>query len=244
MMLPRRVLGLAVSCLLAAAASTQAQVSPARAAADGFQQTFAVDKAELGSTGRNPYFILEAGYQHTYEGMEGKQTVRLIITVLSKSEMVDGVETRVVEERETADGKLVKISRNFFAISKKTRDVYYFGEDVDNYSEGKVVSHKGSWRAGVAGARFGLFMPAQPVVGARYYQEQAPGVALDRFEIQSVTDTLQTPAGRFTGVVRCLETTPLEPGVKAPKQFASGVGLIKDGSLLLVKHGMAVPAGH
>ena len=68
----------------------------------------------------------------------------------------------MVEERETKDGKLVEVSRNYFAISKRTNSVYYFGEDVDEYKDGKVARHGGSWLAGTGGARFGLLMPGQP----------------------------------------------------------------------------------
>ena len=118
---------------------------------------FAVEKSELSSTGRNPYFILEPGYQLVFEG--GRE--RLIISVLDETKMVDGVETRVVEERETMDGKLVEVSRNYFAISKRTNDVFYFGEDVDIYKDGKVVNHSGAWLSGVNDARFGLMMPGE-----------------------------------------------------------------------------------
>jgi hypothetical protein len=37
--------------------------------------------------------------------------------------LVAGVETRVVEERETSVGAPVEVSRNYFAISKRTGDV-------------------------------------------------------------------------------------------------------------------------
>jgi len=35
------------------------------------------------------------------------------------------------------------------------------------------------------------------LLGSRYYQEIAPGVAMDRAEVLSITDTLATPAGYF-----------------------------------------------
>src|SRR5437867_3842410 len=82
---------------------------------------------------------------------------------------VAGVQTRVVEERETVNGQLVELSRNYFATSKSTGDVYYFGEDVDTYRDGKLTGHGGSWRAGLDGAKFGLMMPAKPQVGQRFY---------------------------------------------------------------------------
>jgi hypothetical protein len=197
-----------------------------------FQNRFEVAKADLASTGRNPYFILEPG--HTLVLEEG--ATRLTITVLGETETVDGVETRVVEERETVRDQPIEISRNFFAISRRTSDVFYFGEDVDMYKNGKVISHEGAWRAGVGGARFGLMMPGTPARGSKFYQEIAPGVAMDRAVILSLTESLRVPAGSFTEVLKTEETTPLEPGVREFKYYARGVGLLQDGSLKLVKH--------
>ncbi|PYV14117.1 MAG: hypothetical protein DMG07_12705 [Acidobacteria bacterium] len=152
---------------------------------------FPVEKGELSASGRNPYFILEPGYQLVLE--EGKE--RLTVTVLDETRMVEGVETRVLEERETKAGKLVEVSRNYFAISKRTNSAFYFGEEVDAYKDGKVAGHEGAWLAGVKGARFGLMMPGQVLLKGRYYQELAPGVAMDRAEIVSMSETVKTPAG-------------------------------------------------
>ena len=204
----------------------------AQAIDPSFQSRFDVDKADLVSTGRNPYFILEPGYTLVLE--DG--ATRLTVTVLDDTERVDGVETRVVEERESDKNGLIEVSRNFFAISRRTHDVFYFGEDVDMYKGGKVVSHEGAWRSGVNGARFGLMMPAAPTRGAKFYQEIAPGVAMDRAAIVSLTETLRVPAGSFTEVLKTEETTPLEPGVREYKYWAKGVGLIQDGDLKLTKY--------
>jgi hypothetical protein len=64
--------------------------------ADTWTSEFPIDKQDLASTGRNPYFILESGYTIVLRG--GNE--ELTITVLNETKMVDGVETRVVEERE------------------------------------------------------------------------------------------------------------------------------------------------
>ena len=200
---------------------------------DGWTAAFVVEKDELTHTGKNPFFILEPGYVSVFE--DGKE--QLTITVLAETKIVDGVECRVVEERETKNGKLVEVSRNYFAISKRTNCVYYFGEDVDMYKDGKVVSHDGAWLSGKAGAKFGLMMSGQPLLKARYYQEVAPKVALDRAEVVSLTETVKTPAGEFKDSLKVEETTPLEPGVKEYKYYARGVGLIRDGDLKLVKYG-------
>src|SRR5262249_39811573 len=156
-------------------------------------------------------------------GKEDGDEVALTITVLAETRSVDGVETRVVEERESKGGELVEVSRNFFAISKRLNDVYYFGEEVDIYKGGKVVSHEGAWLSGVSGAKFGLATPGSPLLGARYYQEIAPDVAMDRAEVVSLTETMETPAGKFTDVLKTIETTPLEPETRESKYYAAGV---------------------
>lgn len=197
--------------------------------------TFYIEPGELTSSGRNPYFILEPGYR--LELSSGAE--RLVITVLDETRQIDNVETRVVEERETKSGQLVEVSRNYFAISKRTNSVYYFGEDVDIYQGGKVASHEGAWRSGTGGARFGLMMPGLPLLQAKYYQEIAPGVAMDRATIVSLSESLKTPAGEFSGVLKIAETNPLERGAAEYKYYARGVGLLQDGSLKLVSYGKA-----
>ena len=196
----------------------------------GWRDTFPVDKANLADTGKNPYFNLEPGSRLTL--VDGKDT--LTITVLGETKVVDGVKTRVVEERETKNEKLIEVSRNYFAIDKTTGDVYYFGEDVDTYTDGKVTGHGGAWLAGVDGARFGLMIPGKPKVGDKYYQEVAPKVAMDRAEVVSVTDEVKVPAGDFKNSLRTRETSALEPGSE-DKLYAAGVGLLKDGSFVLAK---------
>jgi hypothetical protein len=196
---------------------------------------FGVESQEFTSTGRNPYFILEPGYRLVLEG--GKE--RLTITVLDETVTVDGVQTRVVEERETDDGKLVEVSRNFFALNKRTNGVFYFGEEVEIFKDGKVVRHEGEWRAGDADAKFGLIMPGDVLLRARYYQEIAPHAAMDRAEVVSLSDTVKTPAGEFKNCLKTEETSPLEPGTREYKYYVRGIGLVQDGSLKLVSHGMA-----
>jgi hypothetical protein len=201
---------------------------------DSWTTDFSLDKNELTHTGRNPYFILEAGYSLVLS--DGRE--QLTITVLDETKTVDGVETRIVEERETKDGKLTEVSRNFFAISKRTNSVYYFGEDVDIYKDGKIANHEGGWLAGVNGAKFGLMMPGLPLLKARFYQEIAPDVAMDRAEIISMNETLKTPAGEFKNCLKTEESTPLETG-KEYKYYAPNIGIIQDGSLKLIKYGKA-----
>jgi hypothetical protein len=209
--------------------------------AQPWMQSFPVDVKELATEGENPYFILKPGYQLTLEGKDEGQPVRLVITVLQETANIGGVETRVVEERETAAGKVVEVSRNFFAIHPPTGDVYYFGEDVDIYKSGKVYSHEGAWRHGSNNAHFGLMMPGTPKLGLRHYQELAPKVAMDRVEIVSVTARSTTPAGVFENCLKMKETTPLEPSARDTKVYAAGIGIVEDGPLKLVSHKYVQP---
>jgi hypothetical protein len=199
-----------------------------------FTDQFFEESCNFTSAGRNPYFVLVPGHQIVLEGDDEGELVRVVITVLDKTKVVNGVQTRVVKERETIDGQLVEISRNYFAICKKTNTVFYFGEDVDIYENGEIVSHEGSWLAGVNGAQPGIIMPGTVLIGARYFQEIAEGIALDRAEITRLDAAITTPFGLFTDLLKTKETTPLEPGNVSIKFYARGIGLIKDGAAELI----------
>jgi len=208
--------------------SKRAKAAPAQTQ---FQDTFNVDKATLLDKGSNTYMILEPGYKLTL--VDGKDS--LTITVLDETKVVDGVQTRIVEERETKGGKLAEVSRNYFAFDNTTGNIYYFGEDVDMYdAKGNITGHEGSWLAGVKNARFGLMMPGRPKVGERYYQEVAPGAAMDRAEVVRLTEKVKLPAGTYKDCLKTRESSSLEKGVEE-KLFAPGVGLLKDGGFKLAK---------
>lgn len=215
-----------------------------------FTTEFPVEECQFRSTGRNPYFTLKPGRQlylsnvrTRCEDGECEDLEELWITVLDETRNVriedDGerrwITTRVVEEVETADGELVEISRNYFAECSGTQDVYYFGEDVDIYENGRVVSHDGAWLAGRRRAEPGVIMPGGAfLLGARYFQEIAPGVALDRAEHVADDLEIEVPAGNFDDCVEIEETTPLEPDSVGSKTYCPGTGLMNDGDLELI----------
>jgi hypothetical protein len=176
---------------------------------------------------------ISSGRKLILSGQKGEEHVRVEITVLHDTEVVAEVKTHVLEEREWIDGELVEVSRNFFARCRQTNDIFYFGEDVDDYEDGQIVGHDGAWRAGKNGALPGLIMPGTFLLGARYFQEIAPGVALDRAEHVAMGLKVQTPAGQFTNCVRIRETTPLEPGEKSIKIYCPGIGLVVDDAVRL-----------
>ena len=201
--------------------------------ADSWQKEFPISNCNLVTTGRNEYFVLEPGYQLVLEGDDTK----LQITVLNETKTVDGVVTRVVEEREWKNGKLYEVARNYFAMCEQTKDVFYFGEDVDFYENNKIVKHDGTWHAGVNGNKAGLIMTGTPKLNMKYYQEIAPGVAMDRAEIVSLTETCKTPAGTFSNCMKVKEGSAIELAATEYKYHAPQIGLVRDEDLRLIKHG-------
>ena len=211
---------------------------------EGWQDSFPIDTYSMTATGDNPYWGLEPGRFVVLGSLESDGSEFVIISVLDETEVVDGVETRVIEEREFKDGELVEISRNFFATAEETGDVFYFGEDVDYYEDGAVVRHDGEWRAGVGDARAGLYMAANPVVGMRYYMEVAPNVAMDRAEIFQTDATVDWRKGTLDNCLVVTESSPLEPDDESYKRYAPDIGMIYDDGLSLYKYGSRFPSEH
>src|SRR5687767_15872468 len=122
------------------------------------------------------------------------------MSVTSDTKKVMGVECVVVDHREWEGEKLIERTYDWFAQDNKGT-VWYLGEDTKEYEDGKVVSTKGSWEAGVDGAQAGIVMPGEPEVGAAYRQEYYAGEAEDAAKILSLDERVEVPAGSFTGVL-------------------------------------------
>lgn len=189
-----------------------------------FSRNFTVDKATLVNTGSGRYWTLTPGHRATYKNKDGET---LTITNLAETKLIDGVMTRIVEEREEKNGTPTEISRNFMALDPANGNIYYFGEESQTYKNGKPSDTKGSWKSGEKDARFGLLVPGAAKVGDKSYQEIAPGIAMDRFEVVGIDEKITVPAGTFEHCLHIVETTPLEKN-KTNKWYAPGVGLVKD----------------
>lgn len=195
----------------------------------------------------NEFLPLQLGRQWALVGEDEGRTIGLQITVLDEAETFyrgsAKVTTRAVEELEWEDANgngfvevgedLIEISTNYFA---QTQDgtVCYFGEDVDIYEDGRVVSHAGAWRADDPGNAPGIFMPAAPMEGMSFQLEVAPGIAEDEATIVG-SGTVEVPAGTFDDTIRLRESNPLDAD-KEYKEYARGVGILTDEALQLVRY--------
>ncbi|MDA7084991.1 hypothetical protein PH586_01130 [Pseudomonas sp. SA3-5] len=236
------------SMLLGALALSLLQ--PAALAKDKREYTdgFPLGECDFASVGENQYFPLQPGREAHFNNLqcvaEGEcaEVEELVIRVLNDTRdvtlTINGeattVTTRIVEEVETVDGQLAEISRNFFAECGATQDVYYFGEEVDIYQAGVVVSHEGEWLAGTGAALPGIIMSGGAfLLGARYFQEVAPGVAMDRAEHIAADLSSEVAGGAMEGWVEVEESTELDKKSRSSKIYCPGAGLVVDDDLEL-----------
>jgi len=197
---------------------------------------------DLSATVDNPYFPLEPGTSRRYEGQEvdpdtGEPVdLRVREHVSPVPDEIAGVPVTTLAVQEYDNGQLTETTSDYHAQGADGT-VYYLGEDVNMYEDGQLVSHEGSWIAGEGANQAGEFMPAEPRVGDRFAQEQAPGVAEDISTVVAIDLTLETPVGTFSGCVKTQDLNPLDQSIEY-KYYCPEVGLVREenanGSLDLV----------
>jgi len=180
----------------------------------------------------NRFFPLRPGETQIYEGEETdpdtgeKIEIRVESKVLEETDTVAGVEVTVAEVKDFEDGELVESTLDYYA-QYKDGTVYYFGELVDEYEGGEVVAHTGQWLAGEGDNQAGIFMPAEPKVGDEFEQERAPGVAEDRSKVIAVGESVETPAGSFSGCIKTQDYAALDDTTEF-KFYCPDVGLVRE----------------
>jgi hypothetical protein len=188
--------------------------------------------ARFSATVDHPLVPLASALETVFQGRErdaetGKTIeVRVESRVLERTARVAGADVRVVREKDYENGHLVERTLDYYA-QDEAGAVWYFGERVDDYEDGKVVGHGGQWLAGRGDARPGLFMPAKPQVGDAFEQERAPGIAEDRSTVLAVGLRVRTPAGKYSGCIKTKDFAPLD-GVTELKYYCPGVGLVRE----------------
>jgi hypothetical protein len=150
---------------------------------------------------------------------------------------ISGALTTYLEVLAYTGRHLDERTKDYFAQGKDGW-VYYFGEDVDEFENGKV-KHTGAWKVGWNESEPQKFVPPFPArVGTRFKQESVPGVAVEEIEIVAVDETVKTPAGTFRRCVHWKEHDPVNDA-RAEKWHCPGVGFVKEtfegGFLVLTK---------
>jgi hypothetical protein len=174
----------------------------------------------------NPWFPLIPGTTYVYRGVKDGHPSRDVLTVTHKTKLIAGAPCVVIEDRLYLSGYLEERTTEWYSQDKQG-NVWYFGENTAELArDGHVTSTSGAWRAGVNGAKPGLFMFAHPKVGQTAQQEFYKGQAADHFRVLSLHASASTPYTSSTNAMLTEEWTPLEPGVVDHKLYVRGIGTV------------------
>jgi len=157
-------------------------------------------------------------------GHEGSQPLRVEVTRLPTTRTFtwggQRVETVASQFSAFLGGRIREVAIDYFAQADDG-SVWYFGEDVANYEDGRVADHDGSWLAGVDGPA-GMIMPGQPRVGDVYRSENIPGMVFEQDTVKATGETVAGPRGPVGDVAMVQEL--LMDGTIEEKAFAPGYG--------------------
>ena len=176
----------------------------------------------------NPFSPFTAGKKYIYEGQTKDGTERIVEQRLASTKTILGINCIVVNFKAYLDGTLIEEAIDWYA-QDNLGNLWYFGEAVDNYNpNGSLKDHKGSWEAGVDGAKPGTIMPANPQTGMKYREEYYFNHAEDQAEILATAQTVTIPLGTYNNCIKTRNFTELEPTLNENKFHAPGIGLIKE----------------
>jgi hypothetical protein len=209
----------------AASSTAAASGSGSRGGMPQGSEPVKLDPADFSVNIDNPYWPMSQGSKWVYSETDTKGTnQKVVVEVTDETKMIaNGIEARVVRDTVTENGAPVEITDDWYA-QDKAGNVWYLGEYVTNYKNGKVVDHGGSFEAGVDGAQPGIAMPANPDLS--YRQEYYKGEAEDKAAVITIgEERVQVPLGYFEkGVLMTRDLVPTEPKVQELKFYAPNIG--------------------
>ncbi|MBB5166257.1 hypothetical protein [Mycobacterium sp. AZCC_0083] len=136
------------------------------------------------------------------------------------------VDTAIIQYVAYSDGRIHEVAIDSYAQADDG-SVWYFGEDVSNFEDGKVADTKGTWVASDK-TPAAMIMPAMPAVGNIYRPENAPEVVFEEVRVQKVNQTVAGPSGNISGAIEVMELHM--DGTREGKVFAPGYGEFSTGS--------------
>ena len=187
-----------------------------------------IDPADFSPDVTNPWFPLTPGRTLVYTGTKDGQKALNLVATTSRTKKIDGVTTRVVEDRLYLSNVLEERTSDYYA-QDRCGNVWYFGEDTAELDRhGNIVDTEGTWHAGVDDAQPGVFMQAHPQLGRRFRKEWYEGHAEDVFKVIDRSAAIAVPAGSFRHALRTAERTALEPEVLDNKYYVRGIGEVAE----------------
>ena len=216
------ILLLALPCLFLAC-----KKDPVRVIDSGYNPDIKLSNFSDPTNFTNPYWPEELGKSYILESQSSEGLEKVEVVRTEDTKVILGITCSVTHDRVWLNGVLIEDTYDWFA-QDNAGNVWYFGEDVNNFNnDGTFKDKGGSWEAGVGGAKPGIIMLAAPAVGNKYREEYLFNEAEDEAEILAVGESVTTPFGTFNNCIKTRNFTELEPGVEENKWYAPTVGLVK-----------------
>jgi hypothetical protein len=178
----------------------------------------------------NPLHPTSRVHQTIYGGHVDGKPFRTEVTLLPETKPIewDGktVDTAVIQYVAYLDGRIHEVALDWFAQADDG-SVWYFGEDVFNYEDGRVADTNGTWIADET-TPAAMIMPAEPRVGNVYRPENAPEVVFEEVRVDKVDQVVAGPSGNISGAIEVNELHM--DGTREAKIFAPGYGEFSTGS--------------
>lgn len=136
------------------------------------------------------------------------------------------VDAAIIQYVAYLDGRIHEVALDWYAQADDG-SVWYLGEDVFIYEDGKVADTNGTWVAGDP-TPAAMIMPAKPSVGDVYRPENAPEVVFEQVRVDKIGLEIAGPSGTISGA---MEVTELHmDGTQEGKVFAPGYGEFSTGT--------------
>jgi hypothetical protein len=183
----------------------------------------------------NEWFPLTPGKRFTWRGWteeEGERIPhRIVFTVTDLTKRIGGVRTLVGWDRDFSSGELVEAELIFLA-QDKYGNIWHFGQYSETWEGPELVGGQ-AWLVGyVEGAKAGIWVKANPRVGAPAYSQgfaPAPFFWDDFARTAKVDAKTCVPLDCFDDVIVVEEFEPTKPGAFQLKYYARGVGNVRVG---------------
>jgi hypothetical protein len=172
----------------------------------------------------NPYFPISSQRSVLLLGHVDGSPFRSEVTLLPYTRIVEWegqqVETAVSQYNAFLDGMIDEIAYDYYAQADDG-SVWYLGEDVYDFRDGRIIVTEGTWLAGRDGPA-AMIMPATPSVGTTYRPENVPPLVFEEVTVQATGEPLAGPVGPVPDglLVRELHMD----GATEDKTFAPGYG--------------------
>ena len=140
------VLGIVAAALALAACGSESEATTRSGASGSLPQGGEKGRSRAGrllDRHHNPYWPMTPGSRWVYseKDTEGKRE-RVVVEVTDETKIANGIEAQVIRDTVTEKGVPVEVTDDWYA-QDEAGNIWYLGEYVTNYENGKVVDHEG-----------------------------------------------------------------------------------------------------